>query len=89
MGRIITQTMSADFFFILTAIGPATFELLSFLSFILVYLRTFILVNLIIFIMDFIPFRVTGRGRIGADGLAFWYTAAKGSNKCTDRSMEV
>jgi len=23
-------------------------------------------------------FRVTGRGRIGADGLAFWYTAAKG-----------
>ena len=22
--------------------------------------------------------RVTGRGRIGADGLAFWYTAAKG-----------
>jgi mannose-binding lectin 1 len=25
-----------------------------------------------------ITFRVTGRGRIGADGLAFWYTAAKG-----------
>ncbi|XP_071452215.1 protein ERGIC-53 isoform X2 [Hetaerina americana] len=24
-------------------------------------------------------FRVTGRGRIGADGLAFWYTAEKGS----------
>ncbi|KAK0175762.1 hypothetical protein PV327_009488 [Microctonus hyperodae] len=24
-------------------------------------------------------FRVTGRGRIGADGLAFWYTAAKGA----------
>lgn len=25
-----------------------------------------------------IQFRVTGRGRIGADGLAFWYTATKG-----------
>jgi len=25
-----------------------------------------------------LTFRVTGRGRIGADGLAFWYTAAKG-----------
>lgn len=25
-----------------------------------------------------IVFRVTGRGRIGADGLAFWYTAEKG-----------
>jgi len=25
-----------------------------------------------------IQFRVTGRGRIGADGLAFWYTSAKG-----------
>ena len=25
-----------------------------------------------------IQFRVTGRGRIGADGLAFWFTAAKG-----------
>ncbi|XP_043281127.1 protein ERGIC-53 [Venturia canescens] len=24
-------------------------------------------------------FRVTGRGRIGADGLAFWYTASKGA----------
>lgn len=24
-------------------------------------------------------FRITGRGRIGADGLAFWYTAAKGA----------
>lgn len=23
-------------------------------------------------------FRVSGRGRIGADGLAFWYTAEKG-----------
>ena len=23
--------------------------------------------------------RVTGRGRIGADGLAFWFTAAKGT----------
>merc|ERR1719443_32741 len=26
-------------------------------------------------------FRVTGRGRIGADGLAFWYTAARGSRE--------
>lgn len=26
-----------------------------------------------------IVFRVTGRGRIGADGLAFWYTSEKGS----------
>ncbi|XP_049545732.1 protein ERGIC-53 [Anopheles darlingi] len=26
-----------------------------------------------------IVFRVSGRGRIGADGLAFWYTAEKGS----------
>jgi len=26
-----------------------------------------------------LTFRVTGRGRIGADGLAFWYTAAKSS----------
>ncbi|KAJ4443884.1 hypothetical protein ANN_05671 [Periplaneta americana] len=26
-----------------------------------------------------IVFRVTGRGRIGADGLAFWYTDAKGA----------
>ncbi|XP_046420528.1 protein ERGIC-53 [Neodiprion fabricii] len=26
-----------------------------------------------------IVFRVTGRGRIGADGLAFWYTTSKGS----------
>ncbi|XP_012257383.2 protein ERGIC-53 [Athalia rosae] len=26
-----------------------------------------------------IVFRVTGRGRIGADGLAFWYTTAKGA----------
>ncbi|KAK2589071.1 hypothetical protein KPH14_001906 [Odynerus spinipes] len=26
-----------------------------------------------------IMFRVTGRGRIGADGLAFWYTSAKGA----------
>ncbi len=25
-----------------------------------------------------IHFRVTGRGRIGADGLAFWYTQAQG-----------
>lgn len=25
-----------------------------------------------------LTFRVTGRGRIGADGLAFWFTAAKG-----------
>jgi len=25
-----------------------------------------------------VQFRVTGRGRIGADGLAFWYTATKG-----------
>ena len=25
-----------------------------------------------------LQFRVTGRGRIGADGLAFWYTATKG-----------
>lgn len=25
-----------------------------------------------------IVFRVTGRGRIGADGLAFWYTTSKG-----------
>jgi len=25
-----------------------------------------------------LTFRVTGRGRIGADGLAFWYTAAQG-----------
>jgi len=25
-----------------------------------------------------LTFRVTGRGRIGADGLAFWYSAAKG-----------
>merc|ERR1719189_1415909 len=25
-----------------------------------------------------LTFRVTGRGRIGADGLAFWYTAARG-----------
>ena len=25
-----------------------------------------------------IQFRVTGRGRIGADGLAFWFSAAKG-----------
>jgi len=25
-----------------------------------------------------LTFKVTGRGRIGADGLAFWYTAAKG-----------
>ena len=24
-----------------------------------------------------LTFKVTGRGRIGADGLAFWYTAAK------------
>lgn len=24
-------------------------------------------------------FRITGRGRIGADGLAFWYTSAKGA----------
>lgn len=24
-------------------------------------------------------FRITGRGRIGADGLAFWYTASKGA----------
>lgn len=24
-------------------------------------------------------FRITGRGRIGADGLAFWYTAEKGA----------
>lgn len=24
-------------------------------------------------------FRVTGRGRIGADGLAFWYTSSKGA----------
>ena len=24
-------------------------------------------------------FRITGRGRIGADGLAFWYTAGKGA----------
>ncbi|XP_076241591.1 lectin, mannose binding protein ergic53 [Calliopsis andreniformis] len=24
-------------------------------------------------------FRITGRGRIGADGLAFWYTSSKGS----------
>lgn len=26
-----------------------------------------------------IAFRVSGRGRVGADGLAFWYTQAKGS----------
>lgn len=26
-----------------------------------------------------ITFRITGRGRIGADGLAFWYTIAKGA----------
>ncbi|KAI4478070.1 hypothetical protein M0804_012261 [Polistes exclamans] len=26
-----------------------------------------------------IMFRITGRGRIGADGLAFWYTSAKGA----------
>lgn len=26
-----------------------------------------------------VSFRVTGRGRIGADGLAFWYTQTKGS----------
>ncbi|KAK9711045.1 Legume-like lectin family [Popillia japonica] len=26
-----------------------------------------------------IAFRVTGRGRVGADGLAFWYTQSKGS----------
>jgi len=25
-----------------------------------------------------IHFRVTGRGRVGADGLAFWYTENKG-----------
>ena len=25
-----------------------------------------------------IQFRVTGRGRIGADGLAFWFTSTKG-----------
>jgi hypothetical protein len=25
-----------------------------------------------------IQFRVTGRGRVGADGLAFWYTQTKG-----------
>jgi hypothetical protein len=25
-----------------------------------------------------INFRVTGRGRIGADGLAFWFTTTKG-----------
>ena len=25
-----------------------------------------------------LQFRVTGRGRIGADGLAFWFTATKG-----------
>ena len=25
-----------------------------------------------------LQFRVTGRGRIGADGLAFWYTQTKG-----------
>ncbi len=25
-----------------------------------------------------VQFRVTGRGRVGADGLAFWYTSTKG-----------
>ena len=30
-----------------------------------------------------LTFKVTGRGRIGADGLAFWYTAAK-VNECVD-----
>lgn len=29
-----------------------------------------------------LTFKVTGRGRIGADGLAFWYTAAKVNEMC-------
>ena len=40
--------------------------------------HSLVTLKIIIHALHKIMLRVTGRGRIGADGLAFWYTAAKG-----------